>query len=375
MSEELVIVGARATGTSIALVEAAMRRGMGVTILLESGVELDRNVFPKQTEIFNVDTRESAVISWIQERFSHQAAKLYVTTAHDLYAKLAANVAASLGCLGPDAECVTLSISKSAQKRILEEARIPTSPYAVIDYQNRDQTSSLVSALAIPVVVKPSEGSASNGVRLCHSIKDAVEHVALLFESDGGLQEGQVVVESFLSGHEYCVEFFDGVYVGSMRKLKSSGLRFVERGYTAELDLQDITLERMIAVCGAAVAAAGLTWGPVHLDCIVSHDVPHIVELNPRIAGSFICDIVRDAYHFDPVEALLDKLQGQEIRLPNAFKPKRYARVDFFLDEDSPSWDLAEGGNVCTGPLTMRYGPLRIPSRERRAFVYVHGTR
>ena len=112
------------------------------------------------------------------------------------------------------------------------------------------------------------------------------------------------MIEEYLPGEEYCVEFFDGRYVGAIRKLKQQRFSFQEHGYTSELNLDEATLRRMKDVCTRAVELAGLSWGPVHVDCIVTGDRPYIVELNPRIAGSFICEVVRDSYGFDAVGSL-----------------------------------------------------------------------
>ena len=181
----------------------------------------------------------------------------------------------------------------------------------------------------------------------------------------------RIVIEEFLEGSEYCVEYFDGRYVGALRKLKRHGAGFLERGYTSELDLDANTLRALIDVGTRATAAAGLTWGPVHLDCIVHDGVPHVIELNPRIAGSFICDIVRDGYGFNVVEALLDRLDGKTVTIPELFEPHAYARAEFLLDSDPGAWRFAQAGEIDDGAVRISYGPQVLPDRERRAFLYV----
>lgn len=109
----------------------------------------------------------------------------------------------------------------------------------------------------------------------------------------------------------------------------------------------------------------------MHLDCIVHDGVPHVIELNPRIAGSFICDIVRDGYGFNVVEALLDKLDGRPVEIPERFEPHAYARAEFLLDSDPRAWRFAQAGEIHDGTVTISYGPQVLPDRERRAFLYV----
>ena len=135
------------------------------------------------------------------------------------------------------------------------------------------------------------------------------------------------------------------------------------------LRADDGTLERGYTIDVDATAAAGLTC--VHLDCIVHDGVPHVIELNPRIAGSFICDIVRDGYGFNVVEALLDKLDGRPVDIPALFEPHAYARAEFLLDSDPGAWRFAQAGEIHDGTVTISYGPQVLPDRERRAFLYV----
>ena len=137
----------------------------------------------------------------------------------------------------------------------------------------------------------------------------------------------------------------------------------------SELDLDASTLRALIDVGTRATAAAGLTCA-VHLTCIVHDGVPHVIELNPRIAGSFICDIVRDGYGFNVVEALLDKLDGRPVDIPALFEPHAYARAEFLLDSDPGAWRFAQG-EIHDGTVTISYGPQVLPDRERRAFLYV----
>lgn len=369
--KRLVLIGARATGSSVSLVQLAIRESFAVTIIVDERVQLDRRAFPDGVDIVNLRADEKTVSEWISHRYRPGEQPVFVTTAHDLYARLAANVAESLKLPGPPAAPVSQAVSKAAQKRILASAGLPTTRAIVIAHDTLRDLDRQLLTLRAPFVVKPSEGSASDGVKLCDDAAAAKAHIAKLFDADGGERAGRhVLVEEFVTGHEYCVEFFDGRYVGAMRKIKSDGIGFIERAYTAELDLDAAGIAHLIEVTTAAVQAACLTWGPVHVDCIMSHGVPYVVELNPRIAGSFICDIVRDSYGFDPVAALLEKIQGRPVDIPRVTGPLGYARVDFILETDPPSWDFPEAGSTSSPGVSIRFGPQRLSNRQRRAFLY-----
>ncbi|MBR7987629.1 ATP-grasp domain-containing protein [Burkholderia cenocepacia] len=372
--KRLIVIGARATGSSIALVRAALARQVAVTVITAPGHRLD-GVFPDGVETVNLAPDAGQLAGWLRAHFPDELDTLRVTTAHDTYARTAAGVADALGLPGPDARHVAYAVSKSNQKALLAEHGIPAAQFVAGTLAAPAALAAAAAPLRFPVVVKPSEGSASDGVRRCEDIaavRAQLDTLAAAAQADAAaLATERVVIEEFLAGSEYCVEYFDGRYVGALRKLKRHGAGFLERGYTSELDLDADTLRALIDVGTRATAAAGLTWGPVHLDCIVHDGVPHVIELNPRIAGSFICDIVRDGYGFNVVEALLDKLDGRTVTIPELFEPHAYARAEFLLDSDPGAWRFARGGEIDDGAVRISYGPQVLPDRERRAFLYV----
>ncbi|MDN7580372.1 ATP-grasp domain-containing protein [Burkholderia orbicola] len=372
--KRLIVIGARATGSSIALVRAALARQVAVTVITAPGHRLD-GVFPDGVETVNLAPDAGQLAGWLRARFPDELDTLRVTTAHDTYARTAAWVADALGLPGPDARHVAYAVSKSNQKSLLAEHGIPAAQFVAGTLAAPAALAAAAAPLRFPVVVKPSEGSASDGVRRCEDIaavRAQLDTLAAAAQADAPeLATERVVIEEFLAGSEYCVEYFDGRYVGALRKLKRHGAGFLERGYTSELDLDADTLRALIDVGTRATAAAGLTWGPLHLDCIVHDGVPHVIELNPRIAGSFICDIVRDGYGFNVVEALLDKLDGRTVTIPELFEPHAYARAEFLLDSDPRAWRFAQAGELDDGAVRISYGPQVLPDRERRAFLYV----
>ncbi|MFL9866066.1 ATP-grasp domain-containing protein [Paraburkholderia fungorum] len=364
--EALLIVGTLRTGTSLALVDAALKRGLTVTIITAPD-DVARDIFPSEVRIVPLEPDAPTVLAWIETHCTLDG--LRITTTNERYARLAAHLATTLDLAGPDEALVSRYIEKSNQKQLFSDAGVDTPPaqrWRVGTFKEHVRLSG--TDLQFPLVIKPVEGLSSYGVALCSNLAELEQ--TLVAQSSGTSDAQAILVEQYIAGPEYCVEFFDGQYVGAMLKRKAKGNQFIERGYSSDLDLDDSVLATLISACKRAVQASGLIWGPVHIDCIVSGGKPHLVEVNARIAGSFICTIVRDAYGFDIVGALLDKLDGKPVQVPDTFRPHRYACVEFFLDDDPPLWNFTQGGRVHSDWLTISYGPQVIPARERRAFLY-----
>lgn len=365
----LLLMGARRTGASITLVDAALRRHLNVTVVSSWQDDL-AGVFPDEVELVSVNTGEPDFVPSLLASYRHET--LLVTTTSEPWVHRSARIAALVGCPGPDADMVGRCMSKSWQKEWLTQHAIPCAKGSVISLIRQDNC---IDGMLFPVIIKPDKSTASFGVRYCASLDEAWHHIAILKQT---LLTGKVtgltdkaLVETFIEGEEYCVEFFDGQYVGAMRKLKRYGHEFYERGYTSELDLCEHDVVAMVACCRRAVDACRLTWGPVHIDCIVKEHQCFIVELNPRMPGSFISDIIQDCYGFDMTEALLDKLMGREITVPSQHVPSRYARAEFILTSDPPEWQFSSEGRLSDGVIEVRYGPQNLPHRQRRAFIYL----
>jgi predicted ATP-grasp superfamily ATP-dependent carboligase len=368
----LVIIGAIATGTSQTLVQAALVRGWQVSVITAPQDNLSR-AFPAAVEVIATPADEVGILHMLRQRYGEQ--KLLLTSTNDKYALLAARVAAALGLDGPNVQAIEASASKALQKRILQEAQLLSPGFTAFRLGLTQQAlDAMLAPLRYPLVIKPAEGISSLGVRLCQDVFAVHEHVALLACDHAGerrisMSDG-VLAEEFLVGPEYCVELFDGVYVGTLRKLKRAGESFIERGYSSELDLEPQVREALIDAAERATRTAGLGWGPVHLDCIVHRSLPHIIDINPRIAGSFICELVKDAYGFDLVEALLAKLERRATPCPMYREPQAYARVDFLLDSDPASWTCTQASSLQNQYLSLRMAPQNLAARERRAYVY-----
>lgn len=369
----LVIIGARNTGTSVNLVAQALARGLHVTVITAEHDDLT-HVFEEEVNVVTMTVTADNVAGYIQNVIRTDSEYIRVTTAHDMYASVAAHVSYRLGIPGPDADAVSHCVSKKYQDIILNSlgCRLGSSCQYNLDdelYQSRFES------FTFPVVVKPVEGSASHGIRKCYTPAEVVDHMQSLKKMYKSLPEiipsGDIMIESFINGPEYCVEIFDGQFVGVMTKKKTASNLFIERGYTSETDLSTRVIRNIAALCERVVATMNLCWGPVHIDCIIESDNVHIIEVNPRIAGSFITDIIRDAWGFDMIDALLNKLNGSDVTLPGRAEPVGFAQVIFFLDSDPEILKFKESGILSDKSIRLSFSPQILTGRERRSYLYL----
>ncbi|HCJ7369174.1 TPA: ATP-grasp domain-containing protein [Enterobacter hormaechei subsp. xiangfangensis] len=369
----LVIIGARNTGTSLYLVSLAIKQGMKVIVLTEPHDDLT-DAFEKEVKVVYLAISTEVVTEWINKNISCDRNELMITTAHDLYASVAAKVAWEFSVPGPDPRAVDYCVSKFNQDEVISKLGYRKNRSLMMSLD--DYVDKLHGMkLEYPLVIKPVEGSASHGIKKCHDYDEALKHIGSLAKLHEGnpklIPDGKVLLEKFVSGQEYCVEVFDGNLVGLMKKNKSSGGRFIERGYSSDIDLTLSQVENIRLVIESVVKSMGLNWGPVHIDCIINEDDIHIIEVNPRIAGSFITAIIRDAWGVDMSKALLDKLRGRQVSLSINRNPIKFAQVIFFLDSDPDSYNVPNESLVHNDYLSVTYSPQLVPERERRSYIYI----
>jgi biotin carboxylase len=177
----------------------------------------------------------------------------------------------------------------------LHEHGLSSIPFALL--RGADDAAAFAASVRLPIVIKPTTSSGSVGVRLCGSVQESVRHAASLL--DAGFEE--LIGEGFIDGAEYSVEIFDNKAVGVTSKNVSNGPHFIESGhdFPAPDGLASATL-----ACFAerTVAAMGLCRGPAHVELKLGPDGPNVVEVNPRLAGGMIPELIRHTTGLDLVE-------------------------------------------------------------------------
>jgi len=362
--KRFVLIGSRKLGTSIDLVNRSIDRRYKVTVVVDPREDFS-GVFPEQVELVQILPIFDDVFSWFSRRFTITDEMVRVATAYGPYAHIAAKICEAFALPGPKPQTLEQMFTKPDQRKFLSENNFPTVRFTAIDSATRQRLGNEVQHLSFPVVVKPIQGTGAFGVQLC---SDMVEIKSYFDQAE---ESSEFIIEEFISGEEYCVELFDGRFVGALRKLRLDYGKFAELGYTSELSIDASTLKKLVETVEAVCQTSGLVWGPVHLDVIVAHGTTYVIDINPRLAGSYITEMVSDSYNFDIISALLDKLESINVLIPDNIYPKSYCRFDFILKSDPSSWIVNHKGSFKDASFHVRYGPMVVPNRDRVSYVYI----
>ncbi|HEX7239749.1 MAG TPA: ATP-grasp domain-containing protein, partial [Longimicrobiaceae bacterium] len=229
---------------------------------------------------------------------------------------------------------------KSWQRRVLSEAGLPAPAFRVAT--SAAEAVDAAREIGAPVVVKPVAGSGSVGVRACADAAEAGAHAAaLLAEAEAAGEAARVLVEALVDGPEYSVEVFSGRVVGITRKHLGAPPAFVEAGHDYPAAAPAGVAQALEDTVVRATALLGLGWGPLHWELRMRGAEAVAIEVNPRLAGGFIPELVRHAQGIDLIRETLRLVTGQTPELEPV--RGRHASIRFLFSPGEGPLAVVEG--------------------------------
>lgn len=290
----LLLVESNTTGTGRLFARRA--RDLGIEPVL---VTADPSRYPYvaldglRTELADTTDRDAVLAA--ARRIAAATPLHGVTSSSEYYIAVAAATSRALGLPGPREEAVRTCRDKAAQRHRLGEAGVRQPRYDVV----RDVPGALAAAsrIGFPVVLKPVQGSGSLGVRACANEEETTRHAAVLaaarVNERGMAVPPSFLVEELLPGTEFSVEVFGGAALVVVTKHLGELPTFVETGHDVPAAVAPARAALLRECAEHAVAALGLDWGAAHVELRLDADRPAVVEVNPRLAGGMIPDLVR----------------------------------------------------------------------------------
>lgn len=243
-----------------------------------------------------------------------------VTTLHMCIVQ-AARLATELGVPGPSLETMTAARDKARCREVLDAEGIPNVGHGVA----HEVTGALEVAgrIGYPVIIKPSNGTGKVHTTMAHSAQDVEAHFAAVEASGDRFApgvvaelDGRFVIEEVAVGPLYSVEIAgDGRNVTPLVTVRRKTGRdnpvlelgsTVPSGLSAEEDRE--VGEYAVRIC----RALGLVVGVFHVEVMRTQDGPRLIEVNPRIAGGAIPDLVKAATGCSLYEVFVDVHAGKK---------------------------------------------------------------
>lgn len=216
--------------------------------------------------------------------------------------------------------------SKSKMRVLFNAAEVTQPKFKVLS--SPDEITPLIrSNIRFPVIVKPAEMMSSLAVRKvdCENELASAVAAAAVADFDGeslrdlyGDISKEVLIEEFIGGYEYSVEVLvsNGIckILGITKKQTTNSRFFDELGHQFPApDLDNATKLKIEEIVVKTHRALRLKNTCTHLEIKIDRGQPHVIELNCRLGGDLISELVRNAGHASFGEMILKTCLGEEI--------------------------------------------------------------
>lgn len=242
----------------------------------------------------------------------------------------AARVAAALGLPGNPPEAVDAARSKIRTRELSARLGLPTPKAQRV--RSLDELFAAAADIGFPAVVKPEFGASAIGcVRIddFESLSGVYQLVRAVVtpEQDDIFRAGSdLLLEQYLDGVEFDVDLVlqDGecVFSSVSQNWPTAEPSFQETGLHLPPDHSRRAVRGLVELSVRMVQAFGFRCGVLHVEGKCTSHGPRVIEVNARMGGGRIHQMVEAVWGVDLIEAQLRSCLG----LPQALKPSRKPR-------------------------------------------------
>lgn len=376
----IVFIGTQKSGSSREAIKAGERLGY-YTVLLT-----DRTTFiEKRTEFPDVHLMQLCDINNIDEikniikRLQLKALDISAIVSFvDPYCRTACILCEELGINHFTTIAVSKMLNKIHSRKILSNT--PYVPYYNVFTKHSELDKNQIEK-QLPAIMKSPNSTGSNDVYRINNFKEFKYYLKRLLSK---YPDKPVLVEEFLDGPQYLVEtmFYENKLhiiaifkqeITFVQKFIVTGYNFITNNDEAFLDSLNIAIENIIK-------AHGMKQGPCHLEMRLVNKQWKLIEVNPRISGGAMNNIIETALGINLVEETLKIALGEK---PN-FEPKyiNHTFTQYVIMSETGVLEKVTGRNKarkCTGVKIVYVKPkkgtiLTPPVSMGSRYAYVIAT-
>ncbi|MEV2253899.1 ATP-grasp domain-containing protein [Streptomyces sp. NPDC050147] len=325
----LVFVESSVTGQQA--LEYAVERGHTVTLLCSSRVRYDnatraeseraRSLAHRVVEIDDLRDTAAALGAVRSAAAAGGAVDGVLSTIHEL-ALPAARLARLTGARGTSVEAVSVARDKAACRRTLDAHGLPNVAHALA--ATAGEALAAAASIGYPVIVKPVRGVAKAVTTLARTPHDVETHFAHAAARHAAVApclarelDGRFLVEEVAVGPLYSVEVAaDGTTctaLAAVRRKTGADNPLLELGSTIPCGLPAPAERELMDYAVRVCRAIGMDLGLFHVEVIGTAAGCRLVEVNPRIAGGAVPDLIRAATGRSLFHVLIDLYDGARV--------------------------------------------------------------
>lgn len=256
-----------------------------------------------------------------------------ISIASDLAVTTVNYVAQQLNLTGNGMESALLSTNKYLMRKAFEKNGDPSPRCCLSD----SLTEHIIHTWHLPLIVKPVDRSGSRGVTKVTTLTD-IHHAIKAAQEQSFL--GQAIVEEYISGKEYSVEYISWkgkhTFLALTQKYTTGEPHYIETRHVQPADVPAHILCNIQKAVEHALDSLLIKNGASHSEVMVTADDKiQIIEIGARMGGDCIgSDLVQISTGYDFINMVIDVSCGHRPCFQKTNKPKK-AEVRFiFTDQD-----------------------------------------
>jgi len=253
-----------------------------------------------------------------------------VLTFFENYVCEAARVAAALELPGNPPEAVDAARSKVRTREMSTRLGLPTPKAQRV--RSLDELFAAAGDVGFPAVVKPEFGASAAGVVKVDGVESLpgvykLVRAVVTPEQKAIFRAGSdLLLEGYLDGVEFDVDLIlqDGecVFSSVSQNWPTAEPSFQETGLHLPPDHSKRAVRELVDLSVRTVQSFGFRRGVLHVEGKCTSHGPRVIEVNARMGGARIHQMVEAVWGVDLIEAQLRSCLG----LPQALKPNRKPR-------------------------------------------------
>ncbi|KVT60150.1 ATP-grasp domain-containing protein [Burkholderia ubonensis] len=237
----------------------------------------------------------------------------------------AAEAAYAVGLRGTNPVGVQNARTKSRCRELLQSHGIPSVGHAVV--RTVEQAFDALTSIGYPAIIKPVTGVAKFLTTLVRQPDDVKRHFAEATANYAGLDDYlrndvalEFIVEELAIGPLYSLEVGmserdEWMPLAIVRRKTARSNPVLEVGSTMPSGLDDIQYQAVSDYGRRVMRALELDIGMFHMEFIYTEQGPRLIEVNPRIAGGTIPDLIHTATGVNLFDVLLKIYLGEGVGL------------------------------------------------------------
>jgi biotin carboxylase len=336
MRKKLLFVESNTTGTGMILLNKTKLWGFD-PIFLTHNPEIYLGLNETGCDILLCNTNSiTELIQVITSSFTSEDMAGIMTTS-EYYLTIVSELAKVFDVPGNPSDVINVCRNKYRTRLALSEAKIKQPQFSVV--HSVLEIDKVVSSIGLPCVVKPTDESSSNDVRICETLEEAVEQFQVIidkqFNARGQAPSKVVLIEEFLDDQEYSVEMFTWQGVSSCIGITEKHVKgfpyFIEYKHIFPARLSSVIEKEIIQTVSAALKFIGFANGVTHTEIKWTKNGCAIIEINARPAGGMIPELINDVTEVDLLEVQTKTAIGEKPNIQVEYSG--YAGIHFIVSK------------------------------------------